>query len=343
MRARPFFITLALLVLGTALPARANMAQTHFEGDRTGPIAPQKSTTVRVDRETLDFALDPKLHKARVTATYQLTNAGAAAEALDVAFVFVRTERGGDQAAAVVEIDGAMAAVQKVTDGELLDQLARGFSKPDQRHHLGFLLFHLDLPAAKAQKVVVTYDQQASEDRTEATPIFGFEYLLSPAKHWASFGPLDVVVHTPPDVRLVSQTPFHRAGDVERASLPGLPEGELRFEVMSLRGLWFGMTDRSGYYAILIAAMAAATLALGALSGRWWSARSRAAQIALRLVAGGALSASGALAVAVALGSLFPPLALGYGGFFAIMFFVLLAGPVGGVTSIVAAKARRAP
>jgi hypothetical protein len=297
-----------------------------------------------VDRETLDFALDPGLGKARVTAAYQLTNAGAAAEGLDVAFVFVRAQRERERAAPHVEVDGAPIAVREVTEGELRDRLARGFAKGGEQGRVGFLLFHLDLPAGKTQKVAVAYDQRASEDRASyANPSFGFDYLLSPAKQWASFGPLDITVHVPAEVRFTSATAFRREGEAQRASLPGLPDGELRFEVIPLRGLWFGMIEHRGYWIILLAAMAAATFGLGAVSGRWWGAKSRAAQIALRLLAGGALSAAGALAVAVNLGALFPPLALGagYGGFFAVMFFVLVAGPVGGVTSIVAARGRR--
>ncbi len=97
------------------------------------------------------------------------------------------------------------------------DDIARGWSTiPGAR--LGFLFFHLDLPPGAMRSVVVRYRQRASVDRAaHVNPTYRFDYLLSPAKRWAAFGPIDVTVRVPEDARFASTLPFHAEGGVQRA------------------------------------------------------------------------------------------------------------------------------
>src|SRR5262249_31928851 len=138
---------------------------------------------------------------------------------------------------------------------------------------------------------------------------------------------------------------FRREGDTYRAALPGLPDGELRFEAMSLDGLWFGMTKHDGYWVILVAAMAATAIGVGAAAGRLWAGASRLRRNLLPLLAAAPLSAVCSLAVLVLLLSTFPRHApgFGYGGIVGGVLLAILSAPVGALASAVSAawRARR--
>lgn len=59
-------------------------------------------------------------------------------------------------------------------------------------------------------------------------PVFDYTYLLSPAKTWADFGKLDIIVNTP-YYMTDSDFAFEKTETGYRTSLDGLPEGELSF------------------------------------------------------------------------------------------------------------------
>ena len=61
--------------------------------------------------------------------------------------------------------------------------------------------------------------------------IYGYTYLLSPAKTWKSFGKLDIVVNTPYYITESSLEGFQKTDTGYKLSLDGLPEGELFFEL----------------------------------------------------------------------------------------------------------------
>ena len=428
-RAARCVLALILVLLAAPRAARANMAKAVLDGQRSGTLVPEGATSVRVDREALSFALAPDLASA-VTASYQLTNTGAAAEAADVAFVFVRGDLRDDDptAHAFLEADGAPLRFRAVTDAGLLEPKLRGwldehpdlthalgapgdpdqaairglvqaaggrclgscdglvswyrstsaegerrpagddaildaardaipgavadlagkwttFTGRDARARLGFLLFHLDFQPGQRRTLTVHYRQQAGDDREAAVnATYVFDYLLSPGRRWAGFGPLDISVHVPGRARFTSPLPFRREGDTYRAELPGLPPGELRFEAMSLDGLWFGMTEPGGYWAILIAAIAAAATAIAAAAGKRWASAAGWKRVGLPLLVAGPLAAVCSLAVFALLMAAYPHHALGfgYGGFLGGLLLVVLAGPVGAALAAIAAARERA-
>ena len=59
--------------------------------------------------------------------------------------------------------------------------------------------------------------------------IYGYTYLLSPAKTWKSFGKLDIVINTPYYITVSSLDGFEKTETGYKANFDGLPNGELNF------------------------------------------------------------------------------------------------------------------
>lgn len=64
-------------------------------------------------------------------------------------------------------------------------------------------------------------------------PIYTYTYLLSPARTWAGFGTLDILVNTPYHLTESSLGNFETTSHGYRLSLEGLPGGELTFTLCS--------------------------------------------------------------------------------------------------------------
>lgn len=95
------------------------------------------------------------------------------------------------------------------------------------------LAYTVDFPAGGEREVTVTYRAGAQGSRTDTRYWKStFTYLLSPARHWADFGTLEVEVHTPESAPYVidSTLPLEQAEEgLYTARLEGLPEEELSF------------------------------------------------------------------------------------------------------------------
>lgn len=346
MRSRPLMLALfaaSLASMAAPREAAANMARAVTEGERFGALVPRKDTTVRVDRETLSFDLAPDLGSAKVVATYRMTSAEV--NAIEVAFVIVDGSAQRDKSGewATVTIDGAPSPFRTVRSDELpapraeIDATMRAWSTLGTPERLTWLVFPIDFKAGQTREVSVAYKHSPSEDRAEhVNDTYGYDYLLSPAKAWPSFGPIDITVRVPDGTSIDSNIPLTRQGDTHRAALPGLPSGELQFTATSRRGLWFGMTTSTGYWIITILALMGAAIAAGRATGKLWLRRSSI----LRVIFGGPIASAAAALVAVVLSALMPNRALGfgYGGILGLMFLILLAAPVGIIASFVAAR-----
>lgn len=348
MRASVVVVLLLLSLLAIPRGARANMAEAVTAGDRFGALVPRGATGVRVERETLSFDLDASLASAKVRAVYRMIG-GAEASSSEVAFVLVegRGDRGPE---AAITIDGAPVTFRVVraddasTPPAEVAAMTRAWSTLGASSKLAWLVFRLDFTPSQAREVTVAYTHVPTEDRAaRVNSTFGYDYLLSPAKAWASFGPIEISVRAPADVTLTSNVALARRGDAYRATLPGLPAGELSFAVMSTRGLWLGMTTSGGYWVIVIALMIATALAAGTATGGLFHTGSALRRGALRVVIGGGLSVAAAIAMAAALSAALPRhgLGFGYGGFFGVALLVMLAFPLGIAASYRAAARRK--
>jgi hypothetical protein len=305
---------------------------------------PDTPTSVRVDHEDLSFVLD-ELDRADVTASYQLTNAGDTTEADDVAFAYVRGERPDAETFTPVSIqaDGAVLPFRETTD-EHVDRSWAILVGREPQVHIGLLLFHLDFRPGQTRVVTVRYVHHADTDlRTHVNATFRFDYLLSPAKRWAAFGPLKISVLLPANAWFASSLPFERNANAYTAVFSGLPEGELQFETMSREGLWFGLSRPDDYAAILASAVVLAAVGVGASLGRRWVAGGAWQRRLLPLAAG--LATMCALAVVVLLHAAFPQRALGVGYGAALMYplMLVLAMTVGAASAALAKRFRRVP
>jgi len=331
------WLSFVVVIVAAARPARANIAEPSAKGALTGILEPQKEHGIRVDGERLTFDVHARRDAASVEAVYTMT-CGDAALAPEVAFAFVSADH-AEALAASVHVDGQLVPVELVTK---VADLQEGWSTLAGGRTLGFLLFKLSFAPHQTRTVAVDYTQLANFDRTAGVYTKNtFEYLLSPARSWASFGPLQIEVKLPPDTSFASPLrELRRQGDAYVATLPTLPDGELVFDVSSSKGLWFGVTDPDFYFWIFLGALVLTIGAVGRVTGRRWPAVS-----AVRRVLGvGVLGWGAAAAVMFCLLATFPAGGLGYGYDRPLLalLLVMLSGPVCVTVSFVSARAARA-
>jgi hypothetical protein len=425
------FVAFAVFVSTLAGDAGANMAKWWHEGAGHGPLVPQSDTDVRVDSEDLTFAVAPSLDQAAVTATYRMTNGGAAATSAEIAFVVVAPEVAGEnvrEPRASITIDGAPVPFRVVTDADMLGpaldawlaahpevepelarltapsmnprypdvaelrrlvpgctgecqdllgwyrdkknastaraepwrqativraaeeaipaevaKLQQGWSTLRRGRRLSWLAFQLDFAPSATRTVTVRYDHRAGDDTHKAvSTTFTYDYLLSPAKRWARFGPLHLSILVPRGTRLQASLPLTREGESYRADLAGLPAGELSFEVMSSKGLVFGMTQPAGYWGLLLGALSAVTVALGLRLGGVWARLGSRLRVALACISGTGMVVGLADGLVIwLLSRVLPERAFGYGydSTVGLLGALVLFAVAGAVLSSVSARA----
>ncbi len=186
-----------------------------------------------------------------------------------VEWASIPAEHAGD-----VKHEWALRAARELIPDEV-EALHRGWSTLAEKREIGFLIFEADMDRDRTREIAVRYEHRATRDsRDTVNGTYLFEYLLSPASRWASFGPLDVTIRVPARASFASPRAFTRdpSTGALRASFATLPPGELTFTVTSTEGLWLGLARHRSYWILLGAAIAtAATLtstALGLIAAR---------------------------------------------------------------------------
>jgi hypothetical protein len=172
---RALSVVALLLAWGASRPAAANNAVALFRGERHGPLSPQRSTNLRVEREDLTFDLSDGPSDARVTAAYRMT--AAAAESADVAFAFVRAvagPRGLENVSAAVELDGAPLAFDVVTDGQILEPRLHAWIEAHPGLEAALRAAATDAPGDAAPDRLL---------REAGSPCAGEEGLPRPSRH----------------------------------------------------------------------------------------------------------------------------------------------------------------
>jgi hypothetical protein len=286
-------VTWLVLLIGwllvTAAPAAANSAPPRWTGDKPGVVLPGSTSQVHVTGEKLQFTLADDLRTANVTAHYELENRGTALTGFPVVFV-IQDVAAGDRTVTVTwngqlvnaepisqhelsaaqadEMNKAWTAMKTVIDPVTAQRYDfNSFGSPAMR----YVEFGLDLPAQGKGALEVLFQQAAGTDWSRhVNAIYHYQYLLLPAKGWASIGPLEIAVKAPPagQVFFASTLPLQRQGDEYRVTLPGLPKENLAFAVMSRRGLIGGIADPGPYYWMVFALALVGAAAVGYGLGR---------------------------------------------------------------------------
>lgn len=235
------------------------------------------------------------------------------------------------------DVDNQVRAAEEAIPDETA-KVRRGWTKRSDSGPLAWLTFPLAIGAGATRTVRVQYTHISGSDRHKAVnEVFTYVYMLSPAKRWARFGDLHIDIRLPPDATIQSSSiPFSpdAKGGIHRASLSGLPEGELDFDVMSRRGLLFGMSRPTGYWLMLVALMALLTIPGAARLGRVWARAGSPSRRVLGCIFGTGAAATLWNGVAMSLlGTAFPRGAFGNGydalfGFTALMFLFVVAAIV---------------
>ena len=95
------------------------------------------------------------------------------------------------------------------------------------------ILYTVDFPPGAKLNVSVSCPMDGTMDRRKTLPPqYSYTYFLSPAKHWASFGSLDIKIITPKDAPYVTESslPLKADGNNTYVShLESLPNSELNF------------------------------------------------------------------------------------------------------------------
>jgi hypothetical protein len=214
-----------------------------------------------------------------------------------------------------------------------------GWTQLGAPRRMTWLVFELKVAAGASQIVEVAYTHVPGFDHeTRVNTTYEYEYLLSPAKTWASFGALRLRVTLPPKTWARSSIAWRRDGDDYLATLDGLPDGELVFSVMSTDRMWFGMTTPPGYWAILLATLTGVASAAG-VALRRPERKGRA----IRAVAGTAVGLLAGGGVCVLVSYVFPPHALGfgYGPAFGELLLVPVFAALAGAVAACAGYGRR--
>lgn len=241
----------------------------------------------------------------------------------------------------------ALRAAREVIPNEV-EALQRGWSTFEEARHLGFLLFHADMDRDRPREITVRYEHYPMRDsRDYVNGVYLFEYLLSPASRWASFGPLDVTIRVPAHAELSSSRAFTRdpSTGALRASFATLPPGELTFTVTSTKGLWLGLARHRSYWILLGAAIATAATLVSALAGLLAARRRAGQRVLLAAVAGAAFAFVAAFATHAALVGALPRHALYFDTYYeddrpSSGWMIPVAGLSGGVFAMIACVVR---
>jgi hypothetical protein len=233
MKARMGVLVVVALAATLVLPlaATANMANPVAPGDAVGEPSGELAG-LHIERESLELDLRPLAEgsAARIDATYHVRNDG---EARSVDLVFVAA--GLSDEAHGVWLDG--------TAVDFRSELVNSFDPPADvpwrppqttpglsggtnaysARYEGVLRFTLLLTPGTHQ-IRVSYPATATAV-SGAGPVrlWQLGYVLSPARQWASFGTLDVLVRVPAGWSFASDPQLQRSGDEARGTFQGVP------------------------------------------------------------------------------------------------------------------------
>lgn len=133
-------------------------------------------------------------------------------------------------------------------------------SQAEHLERIFIMTYTLEFSSNSQRKVSVSYKTTGTMDMTQtATPLYTFDYILNPAKHWAEFQDLHIKIIPPQEAPYIvnSSIEFERSSNVYTATLTQLPEDDLSFTLYAKEKVSFidkveGIFKRSfGFFAYL--------------------------------------------------------------------------------------------
>ena len=227
-----FFCALALLLV-LLTPASANSAPTRSDGDGGSALAVDEGCPVTVSAEQLTFDIGGEGGwsglTAQVTAVYQMENPTDESLPVQMTFYLEQYRTYDREGAEALDTEGFSITA----DGEPVEFVCAKAEADAEDTDRFALTYTVDFPAGAAREVAVSYPSRGL-GRSDWSSHWRhtFTYLLSPARHWADFGTLDVAVTTPESSPYVIQSslPLEEAGERRyTAHFDSLPDGELTF------------------------------------------------------------------------------------------------------------------
>lgn len=194
-------------------------------------------TSVAIVREDLEIDFRPLSDYARVgvKAVYQLENPKDV-ERLSIAFAFGSDRNVNHR----VRFNGVeVVGVKKLEDREIIKQWWPPEYTPALRpkgapirfggwRPIEPLQFDLEIPVGRST-LEVSYEEEAKVVFGRPSMYRQFAYILSPAKSWASFQDLNLVVHPPADWEMVSSFDLEVDGATLVGQFDSLPADNLAF------------------------------------------------------------------------------------------------------------------
>lgn len=227
-----FSCALALLLV-LLTPASANSAPTRSDGDGGSALAVDEGCPVTVSAEQLTFDIGGEGGwnglTAQVTAVYQMENPTDESLPVQMTFYLEQYRTYGREGAEALDTEGFSITA----DGEPVEFACTKAEADAEDTDRFALTYTVDFPAGAAREVAVSYPSRGL-GRSDWSSHWRhtFTYLLSPARHWADFGALDITITTPEGCPYLidASLPFEEAGErTYTAHCDGLPEGELTF------------------------------------------------------------------------------------------------------------------
>ena len=104
------------------------------------------------------------------------------------------------------------------------------YRNPWQSSFLRWYEYKMTVPAKGRIVNTVSAPMYPSINARYSSPVYTYNYLLSPAKSWAEFGTLDIEILTPYSM-VLTERDFIKTETGYSLSLSGLPSGELTFSL----------------------------------------------------------------------------------------------------------------
>lgn len=245
---KKLFSCLLALLLVLLTPASANSGPTRSDGDGGSALEVDEDCPVTVTAEQLTFDIGGEGSwsglTAQVEAVYQMENPTDEPLPVQMTFYLEQYRTYGIEGAETLDTEGF-----SITADGVPVEFACAKAEAEDTDRFA-LTYTVDFPARGRREVAVSYPSRGL-GRSDWTSHWRhtFTYLLSPARHWADFGTLDVTITTPESSPYVIQSslPLEEVGErTYTAHFDGLPEGELTFTLYPEPSIT--LADRMGSY-----------------------------------------------------------------------------------------------